>query len=276
MRKEYVLSLVGLTVCLTGIITVSSCSKDEFFGLENSEYLDNSLKTEIAMSQEFADYSIACYNYMQEISQSVDTTDMEIQGVVNGKPIYYKIGSNETVKALYDALIKAYPELANADKLDIDEIQNIALSKNKALRGLAKSTRIASLQSEMWVYAASHGGTDWIYIIDDWTFQSHMTTNSAVSHVIFFCGETNYGMNGGGLMFNDGSAVSMISHDGYWPFIYGYDGATPTANFLVSPNANLTSYEIWDIASSYGRNFLSACRKHYIFNEEMDYLVFYY
>lgn len=266
-----------MAACVLGVISASSCSKEEFFGLENSEYLDNSLKTEIAMSQEFADYSIACYNLMQEMSQSVDTTDMQIQGIVNGKPIYFKTGSDESLKNLYEGLIKAYPEMTKADKLDIEEIQEIALSKNKALKGLAKSTKYNYYrQSESWILSASGGWTDWIYIDGDWTFESHWMSYSAVSNALLYCGENSFGMNGGGLVFGDDSGVSMIGYGEYWPYMRRYGGPTPEANFLVAPNANIYNLEIWDIAYALGPGFYQDCRVHYIFNEEMEYMVYYY
>ena len=62
-------TLAGMVACLMGVLATASCSKEEFFGLEDSVYLDNSLKTEIAMSQEYADYAIACYNYRGDIKR---------------------------------------------------------------------------------------------------------------------------------------------------------------------------------------------------------------
>ena len=53
-------TIAGMAACARGVISASSCSKEEFFGLENSEYLDNSLKTEIAMSHEYVDLVLAC------------------------------------------------------------------------------------------------------------------------------------------------------------------------------------------------------------------------
>jgi len=59
------------------------------------------------MSQEYADYVIACYNLAKEMNQPQDTADMQIQGVVDGKPIYFKVESSyESLLVLMENLKK--------------------------------------------------------------------------------------------------------------------------------------------------------------------------
>lgn len=276
-------TLAGLAVCVLGVLATSSCSKDEFFGLEESVYLDNSLKTEIAMSQEFADYSIACLNLMIDMNQPVDTADMQIQGVVNGKPIYFKTGSGNSVKELYDNLLKAYPAMTKADKLDIDEIEEIAMSKNKALKKAVKATKYYSYnytpyyQSQQWIYNQSQGFSDWDYYSDGWWFEAHFTVASAVYEVLWNCAEGGFYATGGGLLFEDNTAVTMIGYDEYWPSLVNHGSPYAERDFLVAPdNVNIYNLEVWDIARNLGHGYWGGNRLHYIFNGEMDYICFHY
>lgn len=278
MKKNYV-SLAGMAVCVLGVLSTSSCSKDEFFGLEDSVYLDNSLKTEIAMSQEFADYTLACLNLANEMNQPIDTAEMQIQGLVNGKPIYLKTASYENVKEMIDNLREAFPELVKADKLDFKEMQEIALLKNKSLKGLAKSTKYvpswSDPQSEIWIYSASGGTDNYSMYYGGWFFDSHWSVYSAVSEVLWYCGEGGFNMNGGGLIFGDYTAVSMIGYDEYWPSIVN-SGPRAEADFLVAPNVDLSSLEVWDIAWRLGPGYYGGGRIHHIFNEEMQSITFFY
>lgn len=277
-----------MAVCLLGVLSTSSCSKEEFFGLEDSVYLDNSIKTEIAMSQEFADYILACRNLVNEMKmgQSLDTTDMQIQGIVDGRPLYFKTGSYEAGKNLLEKLKKAYPELEKADQVDFDEIQKIAFSKNKDLKGLAspKISKTKSWGGEAgalgWLMDLSNGEIDDYgqeYMFDDftgrWIFEAHNTVAGAVSKVIYYCGEEGFNMNGGGYLCSGriGSAISMIGFGQKWPNIM-----RPEEDFLAAPNIDLSALELWDIAWRLGPGYYGPGRIHYIFNEEMDYVTFFY
>ena len=135
MRKEFFLSLVGLTVCLTGIITVSSCSKDEFFGIEDVSCIDSQRMHEIAESDLYIDYQKACFSMVDELSK-IDSTKRGRVVITDGDTLYENVHfiSFENVNILFDSLVQTYPELKNADQADLKDIQAIALSQNSVLR----------------------------------------------------------------------------------------------------------------------------------------------
>ena len=284
MRKN-LRTIAGMAICALGVLATSSCSKDEFFGLEDSVYIDNSLKTEIAMSKEFADYAIACFNLVEEMNNPIDTANMQIQGVVDGNPIYYTTGSHESILEMMDNLKKAYPELTEADKLDFDELMEIALSKNKVLKA-ALPRRVTKAYipkwgvdkySYIWIYSASGGAQNYELQAGDWWFKAHDSQLSAVSHVIWTTGEANYIFpNGGGIIFPDNSAVSMVGSGETWPSITdSYSGPTSEADFVVIRDINLYSFEIYDYCMNLGPYYCSV-RYHYVYNEEMQYIGFYF
>ena len=130
-------TLAGMAVFALGVLATSSCSKDEFFGLEDSQLIDASTKTEIAMSQEYVDFVLACSEMADFMSQPMDTTTAEVKIDPDGKRILYKEGPQLSAMALFEVLKEKYPELEKADKMDLDEILKIALSKNTVLKGEA-------------------------------------------------------------------------------------------------------------------------------------------
>ncbi|MBO7113991.1 MAG: hypothetical protein J6V95_02335 [Bacteroidaceae bacterium] len=276
MRKNFK-TLAGMAICILGALAASSCSKDEFFGLEDSEVLDYSTKTEIALSQEYADYAIAYFNMIETMKQPVDTTEMEIQGVVNGKPVYFKHGSS-SVKESLELLKKAYPELEKADKIDFDEIQSIALSRNKALKDIASKMDSSTKYYYNGKYY-SYGSDAWVDNIsgyeDGWYFYSHNMVEGAVSDVIWYCGENGFNMNGGGLIFSDWSAVSMVGYGEWWPNIVN-NAPYAEADFIVLPSTNIYGVELWNIAWNLGPAYYNSGRIHYVYNEEYDYTTFLY
>ena len=120
-------------MCVLSVVATSSCSKEDFFGLNEYETLDYSKKTEIALSQEFTDYYLACIEVGKVINQWSDSID-----TTKGAPQNY---TGESLVKLLDKLKEAFPELLNADDPDFDDIRKIALSKNKTLKALAKKNR---------------------------------------------------------------------------------------------------------------------------------------
>ena len=243
MRKLLKL-IAGMAVCTFGVFVTSSCSKDEFFGLEESEIINHSLKTEIALSQEFADYVIACINMSNEMDQLVDTTGSPFKFEVDGNPVCYKSGIQEEILVLMDNLKKAYPELVKADELDFAEIEKIAFSKNKALKGYAPRKILKSndsgLLSNQWLYAASEGSSTDGFLYEDpsgsWTFVAHEKKEIAVSQSMWFVCETPPDNNklGGGLFFSDGSSVSMTGYGESWPSITN-SSPYAQADFVIIP-----------------------------------------
>jgi len=233
-----------MAVCTLGVFASSSCSKDEFFGLEESEIIDNSLKTEIALSQEFADYVIACINMINEKNQPVVVAGSPFKFDVDGATVYYESGIKEEILVLMDNLKKAYPELVKADELDFAEIEKIAFSKNKALKGYAPRKILKSndsgLLSNKWLYAASEGSSTDGFLYEDpsgsWTFMAHEKKETAVSLSMWFVCETPPDNNklGGGLFFSDGSSVSMTGYGESWPSITN-SSPYAQADFVIIP-----------------------------------------
>ena len=270
MRKNFK-TLAGMAICILGALAASSCSKDEFFGLEDSEVLDYSTKTEIALSQEYADFAIAYFNMIESMQQPVDTTEMEIQGVVNGKPVYFKQGSS-SVKESLEILKKAYPEFEKADKIDFDEIQSIALSKNKALKDIASKMDSSTKSYGNYSY-------DWVDYYDGykdgWYLSAYNMVYGAVDDVIWHCGENGFNMCGGGFIFTDCTAASMVGYGEYWPS-FARNVSNSEADFIVLPSADVYAVELWDIAWHLGPAYYNSGRIHYVYNAEYDYTTFFY
>lgn len=268
-----------MAVCLFGVLAFSSCSKDEFFGLEDSEYIDNSLKTEIAMSQEFADYLIACMGLSNNLNQPIDTAKMQ-QYVVGGKPIYCISDSQESMLVLLDNLKNAYPELTKADRLDFVEIEKIAISKNKLLkgylpRGFSKTNGSdwSNKQSRSWIYAASEGSSYDVASYQDntgsWGFQAFDYSFQAVSMSIWFVAEGSsepYGV-GAGLIFDDNSGVSMVGYGECWPSAINSISPSAEADFLiVSPQIMYTEFN--EFFNNLGPGYYESGRQHLIYPVE--------
>lgn len=276
MRKNFK-TLAGMAICILGALAASSCSKDEFFGLEDSEVLDYSTKYEIATSQEYANYAIACINIAETMMQPVDTTDMKIQGVVNGKPIYYK-DNTSSVMELLDILKKAYPILNNADKIDLDDILSIALSKNEALKEYESKQNLMT----KYEYPNTWEANQFVNTIGisyyGWYFDPYSHYLSAVNNVIWGCSENTYYVNGGGLIFSDNSGVSMIGYGGgeCWPTEINSISPHAEADFIVAPSAYLPTLEIWDLVCEFGPGYYNGGRVHYVFDHEMHYRTFLY
>ena len=283
--SKIIKTIAGMAVCTLGVLATSSCSKDEFFGLEDSVYLDNSLKTEIALSQEFADFTIACMNLVKEMNQPIDTAGMEKQRLEDGTLIYFKTGSQETIKVLKEKLQKAYPELMKADKLDFDEIQEIAFSENKALKGYhprVKTKWNYNKQAYQWIYEdiTHHDSYDEFYWDDGsgtWWFQGFERDDYAISHVIWYCGESsnNFFGLGGGIVFNDYSAASFLGYGEHWPSITNYHTSNAEVDFLFIPSSYISQMEFWQLGYNLGDAYYRSGRQHYIYSEEMDYIAYF-
>ena len=270
--------MAALAVCALGALAVSSCTKDEFFGLEDSVVIDASTKYEIAMSQEFADYARASFKFAESVSQEVDTTKLNSFSV-DGKTIYYKDDNlQKEMFDLLDALKKAYPELNKADKIDLAEIQQIALSNNEALKDIAQAfagTKGSNLQAIQWLSSAYYD----MYGYDvertslffwEWSMYFQYTVQGAIWDASFVAHEGDY--LAGGLIWGDGTAVSMVAYgpEGsniWWPNTSGYGSPQPEADFIILP-----SYMTGNEIDYWVPGFSSCGRSHMIFgNEEMYY-----
>lgn len=276
MRK--INNIAVMAVCVLGALAASSCSKDEFFGLEDAEVLDFSTKTEIAMSQEYANYEIAYYKIVESMNNPIDTTEMKIQGVFDGKTVYIKNDSVTSIIDLLKNLIKVYPELEKADKIDLNEIREIALSKNEALKDIESkmtgSTKsYDDRQSGSWLYSVAESyygqsgwGSPWLDV-EGWFFTAYDDVNAAINEVLWRCSESSCYTNGGGLIFNDYSGVSMfsaISSGEWWPNVVNQGSPQPEADFIYMPGCS-NFYDLWNIM---GSSYWSNNRRHYVINGE--------
>ena len=273
MRKVLRL-IVGMTVCLLGVIATSSCSKDEFFGLEDSEVIDASTKYEIAMSQEYANYAIACFELSKAMNQPVDTSMMQYAGDFNGKAVYVKEGPSSAAMELLDVLKKKYPEFNLADKMDFDEITKLALANNEALKDIAsincpdsKGARVDIGDCGYW--AQSVGGRYGSFGSHGWEFYCNSQGTFAVADAIYYSTEWyNSERWSAGLGFADGSAVSMNGplYD-CWPQIINSGSPRPEYDFIIIPYfAGPVSYG--DLIGAAGEQYILGNRLHYIYSFE--------
>ena len=276
-------TLAGMAVCALGALALSSCTKDEFFGLEDSITIDPSTKLEIAMSQEFADLVKANLKFTESFSQEVDTAKMN-SFCIEGKTVYYKDDSfQKEMLELLDVLKKTYPELKNADKADFDEMKMIALTNNEELSDIAQAFALNAgtkswdrVQSVQWIRSAYYNLygyntqlTSMYYY--DWHICFSTTWQEALWDAEFMiaCGEGD--CVAGGLLWGDNSGASMInlSPEGncvWWPDT-SWGNPQPEADFIILPSF-INQYEINTMIPGFN----TCGRSHYIFaNEEMMY-----
>ena len=244
--------MAGMVMCILGILATSSCSKEDFFGLNEYETLDYSKKTEIALSQEYTDYYIACIEVGKVINQWSDSID-----ATKGVPNNY---TGESLVKLLDKLKEAFPELSNADIPDFADIRKIALSKNKTLNALV-SPKKPSAKTKSYEYTAYYpdgtsepvwynsdaeacisylnyirGGSPWSsgwYSDNEGYLYSCAGLEEAVCCVLFSTSEYGYyynTINCGGLVFSQG-AIAVISRGENWPSMLSYIPVAPEKSF---------------------------------------------
>ena len=240
-----------MVMCVLSVVATSSCSKEDFFGLNEYETLDYSKKTEIALSQEFTDYYLACIEVGKVINQWSDSID-----ATKGAPQNY---TGESLVKLLDRLKEAFPELSNADIPDFDDIRKIALSKNKLLKDLAKEKK-PSVKTRYYEYWANYGGqsvpifnqsdaagcisylnyyqysnpySNYCYSDQEGFLYAYANLEGAVNHIICSTMENGSHYNiasCGGLVFSEG-AIAVISRGEYWPSMVYNIPVTPEKDF---------------------------------------------
>lgn len=278
--------MAALAVCALGALAVSSCTKDEFFGLEDSVVIDASTKYEIAMSQEYADYARACFNIAESMKVEVDTTQMESFVNEDGKKIYYQgSSSQDNVIELLEILKKAFPEIEKADAIDFAEIQSIALTNNDALSDIAAKSSAVSTKGYNpsaleWLrsayrcyYNLDYTPTIWSADMDGAYFSYYSNVSAAVNSAICATVDTN-GYWYGGYIWNDYSSTLISSCNPYWPEVSEYGSPVPEADFLVYPVAGNTIEGSWEL-SFYG-DFYWSHRTHYVYDLNGNSEVYYW
>ena len=256
-------TLAGMAVFALGVLATSSCSKDEFFGLEESEVIDASTKTEIAMSQEYVDFVLACSEMADFMSQPMDTTTAEVKIGPDGKRILYKEGPQLSAMALFEVLKEKYPELEKADKMDLDEIMEIALSKNKALkRNVATKTTEGFPDSWHWALSLNKPTNGFLW--DGWEISCYPSEIIALQHVLLCASEEEYTFLGG-LNFADHSATAMWSMPGWpWPSIANHGYPVAESDYVVS----YEGLSIYDFMAALGEEYTNGHKLHYVFTFE--------
>ena len=239
--------LAGMVMCVLGVLATSSCSKEDFFGLNEYETLDYSKKAEIALSQEYTNYSIACLRLSKAIDNLSDSTKEHNQGTLYGKPVIYE-ETEVPLKDLIDRLYNAYPELANADMPDFEEIHQIALNKNIALKKmLPRKKGFANTRANSYTFGDYTVNYDdyaheWIGMLNynctgnpynafndsyaheqGWYFYSYWNKDYAFQVTYAYLAERDdLFYSSGGLIFSDNSAVSVIGNGEEWPMFVNY------------------------------------------------------
>lgn len=290
--KLTIKGLALMAICTLGILVVSSCTKDEFFGLEDSEVLDYSTKYEIAMSQEFSDYVIKTIGFIEELDNPVDTTGQKLYCVIDDKPVYVKTGTSiyQDVLESLSSLKKKYPQLTKADAIDFDELIKIALSNNEDLSTYAaiykSETKAGLYNSRSWFVQLLNGTWGEDYYCDGdlgcmnatqdgktWYMGAWWNKVSAVNQAIYLSQEAN--VTTGGFFWGDGSGTSMICSQAEgdlmpWPRFATNGPLRPEADFMVRPSGNLALPE-----SNIGDYYFHTGRMHFIYNYEGEYAVYY-
>lgn len=263
--------MAGMVMCVLSVVATSSCSKEDFFGLNEYETLDYSKKTEIALSQEYTDYFTACIEVGEIIRQRADSLDS-----TKGAPNNY---TGESLIKLLGKLRATYPELNNADRPDYEDIRKIALLKNKALKALAQKKTPSTNTRSFEYYAGNYGKQS--FDLDAEACISYMTYATGGSpynsgclfgnnYAIYACyslndavdcilsltwenGNCNNATACGGLLFSN-SALAIIKSGEEWPSVLNYIPITPEKDFyFVNVTAGtLTQGQIAYLEASYG------------------------
>lgn len=296
MRKETNKFLFRLTVCALSVLATTSCSKDEFFGIEEAQLIDETTMLAIATSEEYYEYEMACLYFMEELND-IDTSKMHVYTVINGKPIYVKSGSDSYKNVLKhkENLMKIYPELLHASVIELKQIQNIALSKNNTLREhtmkvspfLIKRTKSGNDEAHAWLQHVSSSTYNWGYE-HNWDTGAYTNTTEYGEYTFHFdlqvyensIEAVNQARNKsistekevGGLAWNDASAVTVFNREAgpyymYWPRTDG--SPYPTYDFHFHPSGDLTPSEL-------DRQFWNNhYRVHYIFDWLGNFEIYY-
>lgn len=259
-------TLTGMAVFALGVLATSSCSKDEFFGLEESEVIDASTKTEIAMSQEYVDFVLACSEFAEYMSQPMDTTNAEVKEGPDGKRILCKEGPQLSAMALLEVLKEKYPILEKADKMDLDEIMEIALSKNKALKKVA-ATKTTDAYPDSFAWANSLGIPTNGCNFGCGGMECYPYDVPALQILMFWASEYD-DLYLGGLVFGDGSMATLMSEPCYWPDLINQGYPVAETDFVLSYSSGSIG-NIWgDVIYQLGPAYNAYPKTHYIFSYE--------
>ena len=261
-------TLAGMAVFALGVLATSSCSKDEFFGLEESEVIDASTKTEIAMSQEYVDFVLACSELAEYMSQPMDTTTAEVKIDPDGKRILYKEGPQLSAMALFEVLKEKYPILEKADKMDLDEIMEIALSKNKALKKVT-ATKTTDAYPDSFAWANSLGIPTNGCSLGCGGMECYPFDVPALQILMFWASEYD-DLYLGGLVFGDGSTAILMSEPCWWPDLINQGFPAAETDFVLSYSPESIGNTWGDVISQLGPAYNAYPKTHYIISYETN------
>ena len=261
-------TIAGMAVFAFGVLATSSCSKDEFFGLEDSQFIDSSTKTEIAMSQEYVDFVLACSEMADYMSQPMDTSNAILKTGPDGKRIYTKDGPQLSAMALLEVLKEKYPMLEKADQIDFDEIFKIAISENKALKRVASKTSPktkANANADSFRWALSNNRPTAGTSDEGWMIYCYPFEVPAIQNVLFLASEED-NLYLGGLYFGDGSAAAMNTYpESWWPSIVNSGYPLAESDFVISYSPESLSADPYDLARELGPEYFEGPKVHYVF-----------
>lgn len=275
MRKKRNKLLFRLTVCVLSVLTTTSCSKDEFFKIEDTPCIDSQTIYEIATSELYVDYQKARFAFFNEIS-NIDSTKIGHIRIIDGDTIFESgyTFSFGIIYELHDSLMKEYPELKDADQVDLALIQDVAISNNSALKEMAPKSVISSLNKtkasyadnlalqwcennahnlngSMWVARAS--GEGWLVPTDEGNVPApnrlyfeciHCVTIDIAMELACIWSQNHGEEEVGGLGWNDNSAVMLycenLSTTGWAAFYPAWaTNPLPDLDFHVHPSGDL-------------------------------------
>ncbi len=291
MKRKKFSSIHLMTLSMALFIFEVSCTRDQFFGIEeNTEGLNYSVMNTIAQSKEYIEFQKQSFFHMDKLL-SVDTTQMVVFDTIGGDRLLYaskEIGSIRPVLDAWNKLVELYPEYEKTTFGEREQILNIALLNSKSLMMQANKNTIGVLKRTKSVneetasvqfflgWAELTGAFDNNY---QWKINKQGGYWRAISvdnwfiSVDYAIGKTESdGKEHGGYGWTDTSGASVddskatpTSMELVWN---GY-GTTPYPyfDFHVHPSGNLTPSE-WDSDSwssvPWGMHMIVNCNAEYI------------
>lgn len=266
MRKETNKFLFRITVCALSVLATTSCSKDDFFRIDDTPCVDLQTKYAIAGSDIYIDYQIACFAFADELSK-IDSTKRSRVLILNNDTVYENVYviSFSKVCELHDSLLNVYPVLKDADEVDLIQILNIALNNNSTLRDLVPKSVVnsncrtksynGSSYALQWLEGSSfrnYSGTLWngkglaeqnsqgTWV---WTFEAIPCSSIGDAMELACIWSINHGeVEVGGWGWTDGSGMMTYCHQAtasQSPVLHAAGTPRPELDFHVHPSGNL-------------------------------------
>lgn len=298
MKNEKLAHMVGITVCICGLLIVSSCSKDEFFRIEDTPSIDLQTMNDIAESQLYIDYQKAYFTLAQELS-NIDSTNIGRVVISDGDTLFENVRyiSFGGMIELYDSLLKVYPELKEVDEADLMQIQKIALSKNLTLLEMVPQSKITkgyktkgSTDKKAFIWCENNTTSlgignfcsfaceneDWQGLPSTLQFLASPLPSIGLAYEqAILWSEGNDGCETGGFGWDDDSGVTMICEEttsGWTPMPRAWGSPIPYSTFHVHPSNDLEPSIEYDLPMWAN----SGLRYHFIVGYNREVSAWYY